>query len=103
MGSDGSAGLEAESRWFLGDFGCQRCRRFFAVAIRRVDHSNDGDRIPQVSPATMHRPDGGDATHAETELVSVLLQTGGSDRARRLWCLLGQSNQSRVEGWRTTA
>ncbi|SIT14320.1 type II toxin-antitoxin system HipA family toxin [Achromobacter sp. MFA1 R4] len=48
-----------------------------AVAIiRRFDRSDDGGRIPYVSAATMLQSDGRDATHAYTELVDVLLQSG---------------------------
>lgn len=48
-----------------------------AVAIiRRFDRADDRSRIPYVSAATMLQSDGRDTTHAYTELVDVLLQTG---------------------------
>ncbi|MGR6076396.1 type II toxin-antitoxin system HipA family toxin [Achromobacter sp. CSND-B12] len=59
-----------------------------AVAvIRRFDRTDDGGRIPYVSAATMLQSDGRDATHAYTELVDVLLQSGADPIAdiHELW------------------
>ena len=59
-----------------------------AVAIiRRFDRDNGGGRIPYVSAATMLQSDGRDSTHAYTELVDVLLQTGSNPIAdiHELW------------------
>ncbi len=59
-----------------------------AVAvIRRFDRTDDGGRIPYVSAATMLQSDGRDPTHAYTELVDVLLQTGADPIAdiHELW------------------
>lgn len=59
-----------------------------AVAvIRRFDRTDDGGRIPYVSAATMLQSDGRDATHAYTELVNVLLQSGADPIAdiHALW------------------
>lgn len=57
------------------------------AVIRRFDRTDDGGRIPYVSAATMLQSDGRDATHAYTELVDVLLQTGADPIAdiHELW------------------
>lgn len=59
-----------------------------AVAIiRRFDRTDEGDRIPYVSAATMLQSDGREAVHAYTELVDVLLQEGSHPIAdiQQLW------------------
>ena len=59
-----------------------------AVAIiRRFDRNDEANRIPYVSAATMLQSDGRDATHAYTELVDVLLQSGAKPIAdiQQLW------------------
>lgn len=57
------------------------------AVIRRFDRTGSGGRIPYVSAATMLQSDGRDSTHAYTELVDVLSQTGADPTAdaHELW------------------